>query len=952
MKIASQFKIVIYTAALIAILLGLLVLMGWFTDNTTLIQVLPYFVPMQFNTALGFFLSGASLILILNNNFFAGKIAALIVGIMGLTTLFQYISGINIGLDELFMEHDITVKTSHPGRMASNTAFSFLLFSFAYLCINTKWQLRLSGILGAIVFGLGIVAFVGYFTGIEDVYSWGQLTHMTIHTALGFIVLGAGITALTRFIVYQQKIVSDKDKLTVFIGHAIALAITLFLIEISMPVGMVEGYTFVLLILFGWFIPKPRVILYLAIASSFLIVSAYILLKTQDELFVDQINVFLEILIVWLVALLLYNIKIKEDILIKSEYELKKAQAIANTGTFVFYVKTGFWKSSTILDTIFGIDKEYSKDLSSWFAVIHPKDIIMMQNYLLKNVMRDYKFFDKEFRIKTINNKQERWVHALGKLEFDESGELVTIAGTVNDITDRKKTEEKLHVLRAALQNSKDVIFMTDKEGFITFINPEFTNMYGYSIEEVVGKVTPRILNSKSLKKYEWEQFWNTLLNKQSVSSRIYTNKTKRGTLIEIEGSVDPIIDKNGEIMGFLSIQHDISELKKSEIKLKKALVKATESDRLKSVFLSTMSHEIRTPLNAIIGLSSLIDNDLPMDDILEFNKIIGKSGDQLLNIIEDLFSISVIEAGKSKAEKEKIELQSLLKNVNEIITVKKQKLGKNNLELNLKILPKYKKLIIISDAPKLERILVNLLKNALKFTNQGHINYGFTIETINSKKMLKFYVKDTGIGIDKKHHEFIFDSFRQVDDSYNREQEGTGLGLSTSKGLTELLGGTIWLESEKGKGSTFYFTIPFKEFDIKDKTIKTKIKETKKDKLKSKTILIVEDNKLSYKYFNIIYEEQGINTLWAKNGKKAIEFCLKHPEIDLVIMDIKMPIMDGYEATKKIKKVKPKLPIIAQTAFALSNDREKSIEAGCDDYITKPINKNLLLKLTDHYLK
>lgn len=409
-------------------------------------------------------------------------------------------------------------------------------------------------------------------------------------------------------------------------------------------------------------------------------------------------------------------------------------------------------------------------------------------------------------------------------------------------------------------------------------------------------------------------------------------------------------------ILNFVSDQIAIViERKKVEQDLLKALENATESDRLKSAFLATMSHELRTPLNAIIGFSDIIDDTLPISDIIKFNKTINKSGTHLLSIVEDLFDLTLIETGVVNLKKEDKNIYSLLQEVHQVIKVEQQNIKKAHLDLFLRIPPKSKNLVIRTDHSKLKQILLNLLKNALKFTNTGSVNYGFKIDDLEGKRRLQFYVEDTGIGIHKDNLEFIFERFRQVDETDTKTFGGAGIGLSISKKMVELLGGEIWVESTEKKGSAFYFTIPYTETEniISTDQLKTNSIKGRSKELENKTILVVEDDETSYELLKVIINGFGINTIkWAKNGEEAVKLCKENPAIDLVLMDINMPVMDGYQATKSIKAFKPDLPIIAQTAFAILGDREKSLEAGCDDYITKPIKKEELLEKMEKFLK
>ncbi len=427
------------------------------------------------------------------------------------------------------------------------------------------------------------------------------------------------------------------------------------------------------------------------------------------------------------------------------------------------------------------------------------------------------------------------------------------------------------------------------------------------------------------------------------------------GVPLKIEGIVTGVIavqsytDENAygesdmEMLMFIAHQISISiDRKKAEEDLIIALEKATESDHLKSAFLATMSHELRTPLNAIIGFSDLIDEKMSVKTILEFCKIINTSGNHLLSIVEDLFDITLIESGEIKMVEDKVVLQSVMNNVHEIIKAEQQQTDKENIDFSLIIPPERNDLIIKTDSSKLKQILINLLKNALKFTQEGHIKYGYSIEKEQGRPVLKFYVEDTGIGIPKDKQEIIFEIFRQGEDSLSREYGGTGIGLSISKKLVELLGGKIWIESEKGTGSTFYFTILLNEFV--QINYPTKEEPEKKKTFEKQTILIVEDDISSFEYLEAILSKPGINLIWAKNGEDSITLCKENTTIDLVLMDINMPVMDGLEATKAIKKFRPELPIIAQTARAIAGDHEKILDAGCDDYISKPIKKEKLM--------
>ncbi|MCX6283226.1 MAG: ATP-binding protein, partial [Bacteroidetes bacterium] len=386
---------------------------------------------------------------------------------------------------------------------------------------------------------------------------------------------------------------------------------------------------------------------------------------------------------------------------------------------------------------------------------------------------------------------------------------------------------------------------------------------------------------------------------------------------------------------------------KSNELELIKAKERAEESDRLKSAFLATMSHELRTPLNAIIGFSGIIGKEMDSAEQEEYIKIINKSGKNLLNIIEDLFNISMIEAGNIKVDMEHFSFEKFRSQLNEILYSEIKSMDKPGLAVHYSPDPLHQDLYLFTDPNKLFQIFSNILKNAVKFTQQGSIEYGYTLG--NGKEII-FFVKDTGIGIPPDIQKIVFEKFRQADETFTRKFGGTGLGLSISKRLTELLSGSIWVESEQGKGSIFHFMIPCRDL-IWHTTNGESSGSPALGFLHNKTILLVEDEESNFLLIKTILKHSEATLLWARNGKEGVEMIDSNNDISLVLMDIKMPVMDGYEATRMSKILRPKLPIIAMTAHALYGDEEKAFESGFDNYIPKPISKSLLFTKLEQYL-
>lgn len=380
---------------------------------------------------------------------------------------------------------------------------------------------------------------------------------------------------------------------------------------------------------------------------------------------------------------------------------------------------------------------------------------------------------------------------------------LVTV---VRDITERKQTEELVQKLSRAVEQSPVSIIITNKEGNIEYINPKVTETSGFQAQEVIGS-NPRIFSSGEKTKEEYKLLWERINSGKDWFGEFH-NRKKNGELYWESGSISPIKNQVGEITHFVAIKEDISELKRTIDELTAAKEKATESDRLKSAFLATMSHELRTPLNAIIGFSEMFNENLNTEEVKEYGAIVHSSGNQLLGIVEDIFDITLIEAGNIHISMEDVLLKSLIAKVQENLKIDQLRMNKQNINVQYDN-SLSESLVIHTDFSKLKQILTNLIKNALKFTQSGSINYGYTLINTEANPIIQFYVKDTGIGIPQEKMEIIFEMFRQVEDSNIRKFGGTGIGLSITKKLVELLGGSIWVESTVGEGTTFYFTLP-----------------------------------------------------------------------------------------------------------------------------------------------
>jgi len=423
----------------------------------------------------------------------------------------------------------------------------------------------------------------------------------------------------------------------------------------------------------------------------------------------------------------------------------------------------------------------------------------------------------------------------------------------------------------------------------------------------------------------EWKEFEKVLQNK---------NEELRAAEEELKASNEELRDIN-----------QILEEQKQE--LEEAKEKAEESDRLKSAFLANMSHEIRTPMNGIMGFSQvLLESNYSKEEQSKYLEIIHSRSKHLLQIINDIVDISKIEANQFTINKESFCLNDMLQELYEAYQTDKKNYGKEHLQIELYKNLERKDSYLVSDSKRLRQILINLLGNALKFTDEGKITFGYNKQSENT---LLFYVQDTGIGISEKDKKYIFDRFRQIDDSSRRNYEGTGLGLTISKSLAQLLGGNLWLVSTPGKGSTFYFTIHY-EIPPK-KEMKNKHKNQKAYNWEGKKILVIEDDPTSREYIKEILKPTGAQIIFKETGEEGLQEYEANQNIDLILMDVRLPGASGIEITEKIREKDKNVQIIAQTAYAMSDDRQKCIKAGANDYIAKPIDPDDLMVIMNQYV-
>ncbi len=563
-----------------------------------------------------------------------------------------------------------------------------------------------------------------------------------------------------------------------------------------------------------------------------------------------------------------------------------------------------------------------------------------------------------ENKVKTKSGVVRRifWHNSLLK---DINGKYTGLLSSGEDITERVQIEKALlesnEKFHSYIEHSPVGIFIVDKTGKYCDCNPSAFEMVGYTREELLSMSMNDLVPVHEIEKglRSFQKLTEEGFNKFEIN---LLRKDKSTVYVILEAVQLP---ENNMFMAFCT---DIENIKNTEFELKKrfdeiesinkelsetnaelilAKEKAEESDCLKSAFLTNMSHEIRTPMNGILSFIDLLkEPNLLNEDLQDYIQTIQISGARMLNTINSIVDISKIESGLTKVDIKETDINGKIEFTYKFF---KQEVEIKGLKFLVnKGLPS-KEAVIKTDNEKVYGILNNLVRNAIKFTFDGSIEFGYE----KKGQYLEFFVKDTGVGIPHSQQQVIFERFRQSSEAYNRGYEGSGLGLSISKSYVEMLGGKIWVDSEEGSGSTFYFTIPYIAVSEENTTVENFVSaDCNEVQLKNLKILIVEDDEISYSLLSRTLQKISKEVLHVITGVQAVEACHNNPDLDLVLMDIRMPQMNGLEATRQIRQFNKDLIIIAQTAYAFPGDSEKAIDAGCSDYISKPINKSLLLEL------
>ncbi len=648
-----------------------------------------------------------------------------------------------------------------------------------------------------------------------------------------------------------------------------------------------------------------------------------------------------------LVAGFLHNIterKLIEDALYESEKMYRSIFDSAPVGIYQSTHEGKFIKANKALAKLLGYDSE-----DELCKVDITNDIYLDKNKrhtLISEFEPTGSVSDREVQWKR-RDGSVIWVQLNAFAVKDELGNTKHFEGYVRDITSRKLAEGHIQTLTKAIEQSPVCVIITDLKGNIRYVNNKFTEVSGYSIDEVIDK-NPRILKSGTQSKEFYQSLWETIISGNTWSGELH-NKKKNGELYWENAIISPIVDAAGKILNFVAVKEDITEKKKMIEDLVKAKDKAEESNRLKSSFLANMSHELRTPMVGILGYADILATELSNPEHAELAKMVLSSGRRLIETLNSLLDLSSIEAKKMELKYESVDVIRVLK---ESITLFLPNAAAKGLYIK-SILPD-KTFEINSDREILYKIFNNLINNAVKYTQSGGLTIELSTTSNADGKYLMLSIADTGIGIPSDYHEIIFEPFRQVSEGYTRKFEGSGLGLSITNKLVKILDGRIFLESTPGKGSRFIVKLPF--------TVSADVPQRENAEIpsagtiefqKNLSILLVEDDELNA---NIIlsYLKPFCLIENVPDGETAIEYCKKH-RYDSVLMDINLKGMNGIEAMEKIRKLNRhylKVPVIAVTALAMAGDREKLLSAGFDNYLSKPFERRQLIKMLSDTLK
>lgn len=799
---SSKLVWIFYIAGTVLTILSLSVLIGWHTENSLLIQLHPTFVPMQYNTALCFFLLGIGTISYASSHKKLSDLFGFIVFIIAATTLLEYITDKNFGIDQFFFKYNLTYETPNPGRMAFNTAICFITSSIILLLSDlkrTKTTIAIKQIISAFIVAVASISLYGYFSGSESASVWTDISRMAFHTAVGFLLFGSAFFIYKLIISFQMKLFG--------IAAPISMGLMLSLISI----GVFQGFS----------AQEDGQVKYLTSEMS-----KYLVNKIEDS-FRSDLNALNRMAERWPVYRPLplsywqkdvdnyYNdipsiesIKVVDEAFITPINETFKTTQSPSADMIISNTHEGF------LDIIIPIREKAQKQKFLY-------TVFNLRTFFLQN-LKDSQHIN-QYQVSLYNGKNKLLTLGDGTSETYEKGEKATVS--LNGL------EFQIYV------------FYTSLDALDSLFHIKYAIIFFCVIMTILSMLVI---------------YFTQLLYKEKIHLK--------NTIQALD------IEKN----------------------------KSDEANRAKSSFLANMSHEIRTPLNGIIGTSSLLSQTSMNEKQVKYSTRIESCGNILLNLINDILDISKIESGELKLESIPVNLQATVKEITDYMKYQIEEKG-------LELIVNYSEELymnVYSDSLRLKQILQNLLSNAIKFTQNGQIILSVTLlNRIDDQILVKFEVKDSGIGISPDKFSRLFQKFSQVDESTTRKFGGTGLGLSICKQLIKLLGGDIHVKSEEGKGSIFWFELPFQVCD-KEALVKHKDKAWMTPiNFEGQKALIVDDNIVNCEIVEEYVKQWHLQAVSTQSPVEALRI-LQHDNIfSLIILDYNMPQMNGLELAKQIRE-------------------------------------------------
>ncbi len=627
-----------------------------------------------------------------------------------------------------------------------------------------------------------------------------------------------------------------------------------------------------------------------------------------------------------------------ESELIQSEAKFRSLVEESLVGVYIIQDKKFPYVNPKFAE-IFGYTVDEIISSKTFIDLTHEKDVSIAKENITKRLSGEIKTIHYSF-------KGVRKDNSLLDIEVMGSSTIFNgrpaIIGTLLDVTEKRKSEKEVRKLFRGVEQSPASIVITDTDGNIEYVNPKFYELTGYTSEEVLGK-NPRILKYGDTPLSFYQNLWSSIKSGKEWRGE-FLNRKKNGELFWEFASISPIKDNNGNIINFIAVKEDITERKNSEEELKIAKEKAEEMNKLKSVFLANMSHELRTPMVAMLGYSEILKNEIENSALKDMAKEIYEGGNRLMNTLNLILDLSRIEANKEIINLTELDVVSISLSEFELF---KQIAGRKKLQLKT-YLPS-EPIITLLDERMFRQIIGSLFSNAIKFTNEGNVSLSINGEFDDSGKNVIIKVTDTGIGIPKNNQSTIFDAFRQISEGFNKTYEGTGLGLTVAKKFVEMMRGSIYVESEFGKGSSFIVKFPIiKRSEIQPINLDlSQMKENADNNVNgTPRLLLVEDDQSNAGVIKFFLTSFNVETVLT--GEEGIKKA-KEKKYTAVLMDIDLGTgMSGLEAARKIKKIPgyENTPIIAVTALAMRGDREKFLTEGCTHYISKPFKKDDLVNI------